>query len=144
MPNPKIGPDHYRYREELVPSGIKIVRDRYIVIGETPKCWYVIHDYYQGYVGYEDVNPFARDLVARNRKRVLKQQDFGRRYCYSDPKLALHSYRERKRFQLARLELQMSVCKHVSEALANEELEAAELIPLGHSEYTSKLSWGDW
>ncbi|QIW89256.1 hypothetical protein 8P_059 [Pseudomonas phage 8P] len=142
----KKGPDHYRYFACLEPSGVKIVAERYVVIGETPKCWYIIHHTYAGYV--HNQSDWGRSMVKRYRKRVLKQQDYGRRFAYADKHLAMFSLRERLRFKLARMKTEMSVATlAVAQAEALVEAKPKDLpieLECGHDEHTASLRWADY
>lgn len=142
----KKGPDHYRYVEVLKPDGVKVVAERYVVIGETTKCWYVIHHTMAGYAGQDW--DFAKSMVKRHRKRILKDQGIGRRFCYADRRLAMHSLVMRKKRHLQRLKMATSCAtlalKHALEVLEHEATELPNEINCGHDDYTGSLNFCDW
>lgn len=137
-----IGPDHYRYEATLNPDGVNIECRTYVVIAETPKCYWVIRD---GLFGYAERDPNS-EFVKRQRKLILKEKG-GRRHCYPDRKDALNSLLIRKRRQLQHIERATSMAtlaiKGAEEALANGAPLGDEL-KCGQDEYTESLSWYDW
>lgn len=138
----QIGPDHYRYEATLNPDGVNIECRKYVVIAETPKCYWVIRD---GSVGYARLAPDS-EFVKRHRKLILKEKG-GRRHCYPDRKDALKSLLIRKKRQLQHIERQTSVAtlaiKGIEAALASEETLGDEL-KCGQDDYTNSISWYDW
>lgn len=140
----KIGPDHYRYHETLNPDGVNVECRTYIVIAETPACYWVIDKSYAGYVGQD--YSFAKDMVKSHRKLVLKSKGW-RRFCYPDRKEALESLRHRKRRQLLHLERHTSMAnlaiKGIDEALASGA-ELGDELKCGQDSYTESLNWGDY
>ena len=113
----KIGPDHYRFAEEIGPEGVTIYCQRFVVVGETPCCYYVIRDG-MAYHASQD-SEWSRTLVKRRRKRVLKAS--WKRYCYPDMRDAMRSYVSRKSWQI----------RHANTALARAQaalVEATRLV----------------
>lgn len=142
------GPDHYRFEDSIGPDGVTLHCRRFVVIGETPCCYYVLPEDLAHYAQSGDE---WRALTAKKyRKRVLKNS--WRRYCYPDVKLALESYRARKSWQT----------RHAAAAAARAEAGHAEALALlGQSEplsyddfrkprlcaggdYFKGLNWGDY
>lgn len=143
--NVSLGPDHWRYVETLEPDGVKLQARRYVVVGETPRCWYVLSESYASYLGVD--SDYFREIIKRRRKRVLKQQDHGRRFCYVDRKLALHSLIMRKKFELRRVEMRKAVASlalAAAEAAYAQDAVPGDEIEAGHNEYTSGLNFVDW
>lgn len=140
----QIGPDHYRYDATLNPDGVNIECRTYVVIAETPKCYWVISKIHAGYVGQESF--WARDMVKTHRKLILKEKG-RRRHCYPDRKDALQALVIRKKRQLEHIERANSVAtlalKGAEAALAAGEALGDEL-KCGQDEYTERLSWYDW
>jgi len=131
----KIGPDHYRYRETGEEDGVKLICQRYIVVKETPKGYWVLLDHY-----IED--NWHPGFIKRMQKFVLK--DSGKRYCYPDRKDALNSFRIRKDRQLSHLRLALALAEYsLAKAL---ELIAAGTFPAdetdcGRPDYFDKLNF---
>lgn len=99
----KLGPDHYRYVDEIGPKGVAIVCETYIVSGETPACWYVLHED-QSYLLPGNVSgSFWEASYKKARKRILKYEG-GKKFCYPTREAALKSYTIRKRWQLKHTE----------------------------------------
>lgn len=92
MTKPKY-PTLYRVTDSMSPGGLVVHFLEYAIIGETDKCWYVLPE---GESYLVKTNPA---YAKRCRKRVLKEQ-IGRRLCYVCKRMALNSYRERKRWQI--------------------------------------------
>lgn len=143
--NNKLGPDHYRYFATLGPSGVKIEAETFIVIGETPKCWYIISEHYVEYANSK--NAWRQMIAKKHTKRVLKQQDHGRRYAYTDRKLAMFSFEQRKFHHLKRLQHQLATAQ-LSYKMAKKLVKAGEApgleIDCGHNTYTSRLRWAEY
>ncbi|MCO5364774.1 hypothetical protein [Pseudomonas alliivorans] len=100
----KLGPDHYRYVDELDPKGLEVTCKRYVVIGETEQCWYVVSEFHDSLFGGSQ----RESLLKQYRKRVLKDGgEHGRRFAYTDKTLALHSYKQRKSWQVRHAQLSL-------------------------------------
>jgi hypothetical protein len=120
-----LGPDHYRYRETAEEEGVMLTCERYVVVQETPKGYWVVRDYYIG--GY-----WGPATIKNVRKFVLK--DSLRRFCYPTPKEALGSFLARKKKHM----------RHINYALALAETslaKAAELI-LAETYPTEEINCG--
>lgn len=89
-------PRLYRVYDTICPEGLTLKWQEFTVIGETPKCWYVI----ASDRAYLAQSPGCAEAVKRSRKRVLKDQN-GRRHCHTDKKQAMNSYLQRKHWQLS-------------------------------------------
>ncbi|WP_246883035.1 hypothetical protein [Pseudomonas sp. Tri1] len=84
----KLGPDHYRYVDELDPKGLEVTCKKYVVIGETDQCWYIVDEFHNNLFGGSQ----RESLLKQYRKRVLKDGgEHGRRFAYTDKSLALRS-----------------------------------------------------
>ncbi|MNP21495.1 hypothetical protein D3C76_1141150 [compost metagenome] len=59
----KKGPDHYRYYAALSEEGVHVKCERFIVIGETERCYYVISENSEHLVGKEA--DWAQSLVKK-------------------------------------------------------------------------------
>jgi hypothetical protein len=134
-------PSLYRVFETISPSGVVLKWQEFTVIGETPRCWYVIRKE----LAYLAERATASEAVMRHRKRVLKDQ-YGRRFCYADKRLAMESYRTRKRRQLGHAE--MSKARAEAGFAAAEKLLAAGgeiCLPVtAASQYIQELDWSDY
>lgn len=134
------GPDHYRYYSDIEDTGVVIRCERFIVVGETECCYYVLSErksYLLNWAGQEH-------QVKKHRKRVLKQSRI--RHCYPDRREALHSFMLRQSHRLSRVTRDKSMASlGLKEAL--HLLEAGKLPPdrgahvCGHDDYTRSLSW---
>lgn len=134
-------PRLYRVYDTICPEGLTLKWQEFTIIGETPKCWYVIASeraYLAQICGHAET-------VKRIRKRVLKDQ-IGRRHCYTDKKRAMNSYLSRKHWQLSHAAM--------SEARAKAGMKAAKELLKGEGEITlpvtaaskhiQELNWGDY
>ena len=136
----KIGPDHYRYYASLDEEGVHVKCERFVVIGETEHCYYVITASMRHLAGidWRNANPWQKKL----RRRVLKRS--GRRYCYPDKQEALRSFKIRQRWRLS----------HAARSTAIAELALAAVTPVvesgeqpeeqysaGQNDYTRPLCW---
>ena len=131
-------PTLYRVYDTIGPKGLTLEWQEFIVIGETPKCFYVIRadrEYLTRHANY------APELK-RHRKLVLKEQG-GRRYCYTDKRLALESYRVRKYWQAKHAK--MSAARSEAGLKAAKEMLASKaeiVLPVtAASEYIQALNW---
>ncbi|MEX5552258.1 hypothetical protein [Pseudomonas pergaminensis] len=98
----KLGPDHYRYVDELDPKGLEVTCKKYVVIGETEQCWYIVDEFHDNLFGGSQ----RESLLKQYRKRVLKDGgEHGRRFAYTDKSLALRSYKQRKSWQMRHAQL---------------------------------------
>lgn len=142
----KIGPDHYRYFATLDENGVHIKCVRFVVIGETERCWYVLPESRAYMLGQS----WAAERVKKLRKRVLKSSH-GRRYCYPDKARALDSFARRQRFRLSHVKRSMSIAELAGKE-AERLLDAKQLPdenswyghPCGHASYTASLTWSKW
>jgi len=104
----KLGPDHYRYVDELDPKGLEVTCKKYVVIGETNHCWYIVSEFHNNLFGGSQ----REYLLKRYRKRVLKDGgEHGRRFAYTDKSLALRSYKQRKTWQMRHAQLALERAK---------------------------------
>ncbi|MBI6600602.1 MULTISPECIES: hypothetical protein [Pseudomonas] len=104
----KLGPDHYRYVDELDPKGLEVTCKKYVVIGETDQCWYIVEEFHNNLFG----GPHRESMLKQYRKRVLKEGgEHGRRFAYTDKSLALRSYKQRKSWQMRHAELALERAK---------------------------------
>jgi len=139
----KLGPDHYRYVDELDPKGLEVTCKKYVVIGETDHCWYIVSEFHNNLFGGSQ----REALLKQYRKRVLKDGgEWGRRFAYTDKALALRSYKARKAWQMKHAQLSMERAKAAIGYFGNHEVEStvpteAVTIP---SEYIQGLNWEDY
>lgn len=138
-----IGPDHFRYYATLDENGVHVRCERFVVVGETECCWYVVPDS-MAHLASIDWST-ASDWRKKLRKRVLKAS-FGRRYCYPDKAKALHSFQQRQKWRvshanrnLAIAELALSVVTPALENLATAAPQ--DTYSAGQNDYTRSLSW---
>jgi hypothetical protein len=133
-------PTLYRVYDTIGPSGLTLEWQEFVVIGETPKCWYVIRADREYLLRHANYAPELK----RHRKRVLKEQG-GRRYCYADKRLALESYRVRKHWQATHAK--MSAARSEAGLKAAKKLLAIEaeiVLPVtASSAYIQNLRWGE-
>ncbi|MFU2330292.1 hypothetical protein [Pseudomonas fluorescens] len=104
MEKKKLGPDHYRYVDELDPKGLEVICRKYVVIGETEQCWYIVDEFDNNLFGGSQ----REYLLKKYRKRVLKDGgEHGRRFAYTDKALALRSFKHRKSWQMRHAQLSL-------------------------------------
>lgn len=133
-------PTLYRVYDTIGPGGLTLHWQEFTVISETPLCWYVLQSDRLSL----SLRPADDPELKRQRKRVLKEQS-GKRYCYSDKRLALDSYRCRKEWQKSHARL--SAARGEAGAEAAKALLAdsgAPVLPMTQSnEYIQHLGWED-
>lgn len=130
----------YRVYDTIGPNGLTLEWQMYTVIGETPRCWYVI----TSDLAYLAQIPGHADTVKLRRKRVLKDQN-GKRLCYTDKKRAMESYLQRKHWQLSHAAMSEARAKSGMKA-AKVLIEAGSEIALpvtAASQYIQELNWDD-
>lgn len=134
----KLGPDHYRFVDRIGPNGVVIYCQRYVVVGETEQCYYVIED------GCASMWP---DFIKKHRLRVLKRSY--KRYCYPDLTEAMRSYKARKRWQLSHAKLAMARAESgYAEAERLIAFEGLSVESFPHQceggEYVKGLNWSEY
>ncbi|RYG57952.1 MAG: hypothetical protein EON56_01165 [Alphaproteobacteria bacterium] len=140
--NAKLGPDHYRYVDELVPAGLGVTCKRYVVIGETDQCWYIVDEFHNNLFGGSQ----RESLLKQYRKRVLKDGgEHGRRFAYTDKGLALRSYKHRKSWQVRHAQLSLERAKAAIGYFGDARIENAVppdtlVIPC---EYIQDMNWSE-
>lgn len=135
----KIGPDHYRYVDDIGPKGVTIVCEKWLVCGETPQCWYVIPESRS----YLMSTSFYAESLKKTRKRILKYAG-GKKFCYPTRDEALRSYRIRKQWQLRHTEHAYQRAKTALAELTRitQPPEAKHLCDGG--DYFKQMNWGDY
>lgn len=141
----KIGPDHYRYTDEISSKGVTIQCETYIVCGETPACWYVIHERDKYLMPGVDKDNYWHGSLKKARKRALKYEG-GKKFCYTSRAGALRSYEARKRWQLKHTEHAYQRAKtalaEVRERLQGKPPEKDHVCEGG--EYFKQMNWNSW
>lgn len=142
----KIGPDHFRYYADITENGVVIRCERFVVIGETARCWYVIRADRANLANIDWST--ASDWRKKLRKRVLKATSAHvRRYCYPDKLNALHSFQQRQKWRISHatrnLETAQASLKAI-EGLLTSDQAIPDSIKAGHTQYTSQLVWHDY
>ncbi|WP_236631880.1 hypothetical protein, partial [Pseudomonas tremae] len=108
----KLGPDHYRYVDESDPKGLSVTSRRYVVVGETEQCWYIVSEFHDSLFGESQRESQRESLLKQYRKRVLKNGgDHGGRFAYTSKELALRSYKQCKAWQLRHAQLSLERAK---------------------------------
>lgn len=94
----KIGPDHYRFVDEMDEEGrVYVACQTFTVIKETPRGYWVLDSRFGGW--HSGATPkHAKHFVLKD-SRV--------RFCYPDKRQAFGSYRVRKERQIEHLKRQM-------------------------------------
>lgn len=143
MQKKKLGPDHYRYVDEIGPDGLEVTCITYQVIGETPLCWYIADDYTVTMMnGYQ--HSWTAEAVKKRRKRVSKDS-CGKRFAYPDKAHALRSYKIRKSRQLGHAELTLERARaalgYFGDLTVTNEVPDSDklIIP---NEHIQGLGWG--
>jgi hypothetical protein len=138
----QLGPDHYRYYATLDPGGVTVSCERFVVIGETECCYYVISS---AFAHLADIDwSTASHYRKKLRKRVLKSSY--RRYCYPDKAQALASFRSRQKWRIAHASRNLAIAQlslSVVEPVLEQKIEPEEKYKAGQNEYTRSLSWED-
>ncbi|PBP46331.1 hypothetical protein [Pseudomonas syringae] len=139
----KLGPDHYRYVDELDPKGLEVTCKRYVVIGETDQCWYIISEFHDKLFGGSQ----RESLLKQYRKRVLKDGgEHGRRFAYITKELALRSYKQRKSWQVRHAQLSLERAKAAIAYFGDVRTKSTAppdslLIPC---EYIQDMNWSEY
>ncbi|WP_236213973.1 hypothetical protein [Metapseudomonas otitidis] len=127
-------PDHFRYVDQIGPEGVSIVCRRFVVVRESEHCFWIVPPTYE-HVAKSRV---AAGRIPKYAKRVLKAS--GKRFAYPDRSAALHSYKQRKRWQISRSELALERAKTALAELEDRTEIADELLCSG-GDYIKQLSW---
>ena len=139
----QLGPDHYRYYASLDPGGVTVRCERFVVIGETECCYYVISEkmaHLAANTDWSTASPWRK----KQRKRVLKSSY--RRYCYPSKTEALASFRSRQKWRIAHASKNLAIAElslSVIEPVLEQKIEPEEKYNAGQNEYTRSLSWED-
>lgn len=142
MEKNKLGPDHYRYVDDLDPKGLEVTCKKYVVIGETEQCWYIVDEFHNNLFG-----GLHRDsLLKKYRKRVLKNGgEHGRRFAYTDKALALRSFKARKSWQVRHAELTLERAKAAIAYFDDAKTEST--VPIDRlvipCEYIQSMNWSE-
>lgn len=137
-----IGPDHFRYVDELDPKGLEVTCVKYVVVGETAQCWYIVSDFHNSLFGGSQ----RESLLKKYRKRVLKLGgEHGRRFAYTDKALALKSYKHRKSWQIRHAQLSLERAKSAIGYFGDKTIENSVpadrlVIPC---EYIETMNWSE-
>lgn len=102
-------PIHYRLRDALDEDGVKVLLDKFKVIKETPKGYWV-----------ESTNSLSWiDLKRKKQMKLVRfvLKDSAKRFCYPSFELALHSYDIRKYRQVQRLKSQLEQAELVYKSM---------------------------
>lgn len=140
--NKKIGPDHYRYVDELDPNGLQVTCKRYVVIGETDQCWYIVDEFHDSLFGGSQ----RESLLRQYRKRVLKDGgEHGRRFAYINKALALRSYKRRKSWQIRHAQLSLERAQAAIAYFGDCKIESTVpqdslMVPC---EYIQSMNWSE-
>lgn len=140
--NVKLGPDHFRYVDELDPKGLEVTCKKYVVIGETDQCWYIVDEFHNNLFGGSQ----RESLLKQYRKRVLKDGgEHGRRLAYTDKALALRSYKKRKSWQVQHAQLSLERAQAAIAYFGDNRAESAVppdrlVIPC---EYVQAMNWSE-
>lgn len=137
-----IGPDHFRYVDELDPKGLEVTCKKFVVVGETEHCWYIVDEFM-----FNLLSRSGRDSwIKKNRKRVLKLGgEHGRRFAYTDKALALKSYKHRKAWQIRHAQLSLERAKAAIGYFGDSRIENTVskdriVIPC---EYIESMNWSE-
>ncbi|WP_207285172.1 hypothetical protein [Pseudomonas sp. FW300-N2A2] len=143
MEKKKLGPDHYRYVDEICPTGLAVTCQRYVVVGETDQCWYILSEFLDNLFGGSQ----REASVKKHRTRVLKAGgEHGRRYAYTDKELALGSYKHRKEWQMRHAQLSLERAKAAIGYFGDKTVQAT--VPAENSliipcEYVQAMNWSE-
>lgn len=138
----KLGPDHYRYVDELDPKGLEVTCKKFVVIGETEQCWYIVDEFHSNLFGGSQ----RESLLKQYRKRVLKDGgEHGRRFAYTDKALALRSYKQRKSWQIRHAQLSLERAKAAIVYFGDARIESTVppdvlVVPC---EYIQAMNWSE-
>lgn len=141
-----IGPDHYRFVDDISPDGLEVCCVTYKVIGETAQCWYIADQYVLDLMrGHQW--PWVAAQVKKRRKRVLKDSGaYSKRFAYPNKDHALRSYKVRKDWQIRHatrsIERAKAALGYFGDLSQDSIAPAAKklIIP---NEYIQGLGWGD-
>lgn len=140
MEKNKLGPDHYRYVDEMDPQGLEVVCKKYVVVGETEQCWYIVDEFHDKLFGGSQ----RAAALKKYRKRVLKDGgEHGRRFAYTDKALALRSYKHRKSWQMRHAQLSLERAQAAIAYFGDTRTESAVppdrlMVPC---EYIQAMNW---
>lgn len=138
----QIGPDHYRYCDEITPSGLRVTCERYVVLRESERCYWIAKAENAAWLGRRVAGEGLKKHPLL--KRVLKDS-FGRRFAYPDKSRALHSYKCRKAWQLRHAQLSLERAKaaigYFGDRHSHSEIPDGDVVIA--SEYIQSMNWDD-
>lgn len=141
-----LGPDHYRFYDDIGPEGLSVTCQTFTVIGETAQCWYIADqrtiDLMRGHQW-----PWVAAEVKKRRKLVLKQTDaYSKRFAYPNKDHALRSYKLRKDWQIRHatrsLERAKAALGYFGDLMQESVAPVAKTLIIPN-EYIQGLGWGD-
>lgn len=131
-----LGPTPYRFFDTVESRGVILNMERFEVIGETPHCWYIAPDWMAPW-------PNVKLKQGPHVKRVLKALG-GRRFAYPSLQDAMHSYQQRKKWQIthAKNSLERAKAGQAQALLALESpIESWEPTVCPGGEYFKEMNW---
>ena len=136
-----IGPDHYRYYASLDEEGVHVQCERFVVIGETEHCYYVIRPGLAHHAGRDWSTASA---WLKKQRRLVLTASHGRRYCYPDKARALHSFQKRQKWRVSHAHRSLAIAE-LSLAAVTPVVESGEqpqeIYSAGQNDYTRSLCW---
>lgn len=130
-------PDHYRYFDEIDPKGLVITCQRYVVVRESERCYWLAISSYESLA----LASIAKGVTPKYAKRVLK--DSHRRFAYPDKAEALRSYKKRKEWQMRHAQLSMERAQAAIRYFGNSTVKVTDTPEraVAPSEYIQAMGW---
>lgn len=141
-----LGPDHYRFVDDIGPEGLSVTCQTFTVIGETAQCWYIADEHTVDLMSRRHW-PGAAAEVKKRRKRVLKESGaYSKRFAYPNKDHALRSYKLRKDWQIRHatrsLERAKAALGYFGDLCQDSVAPVAKTLIIPN-EYIQGLGWGD-
>lgn len=136
--------DHYRVVDTIGPEGVTLVLRRFVVVRETPDCYWIVpptYSFLNGPLG--DLGRLRRAKIA---KRVSKTSE--RRYAYPTVAEAVRSYEVRKYRQIQHAELALERARtahaQVAQGGVAERLSERPGLVCEGGDFIKELNWSEY
>lgn len=133
--------EHYRVVDTIGPEGVTLVLGRFVVVRETPDCYWIVPRGYEGKL--YTLQALRRAKIA---KRVSKTSE--RRYAYPTVAEAVRSYERRKYRQIQHAELALERARTAHAQVARggvaERLSERPSLVCEGGDFIKELNWSGY
>lgn len=138
-----------RYKTQLGPKGVSIMRERFMAFAETKCYWWVIPVGVSSWM-QESLNKMVNEgksvpstYHGYQIRKVAKEAE--RSYCNADPAKAWHSFQMRQYRREMRLQSQMAQAEKAIEYCKDMRTSPPEFdVCLGQTAFSETLTWDEY